>query len=45
VFQAARSRGRKDGWPKSQISKEKKLQVAKPMYEDKEIPVAISTKG
>jgi DNA invertase Pin-like site-specific DNA recombinase len=45
VFQAARSRGRKGGWPKSQLSNEKKLQMAKQMYEDKKIPVADIYKG
>jgi DNA invertase Pin-like site-specific DNA recombinase len=39
-LQAARSRGRKGGRPKSQLSNEKKLQMAKQMYEDKKIPVA-----
>jgi DNA invertase Pin-like site-specific DNA recombinase len=39
-LQAARTRGRKGGRPKSQLSNEKKLQMAKQMYEDKKIPVA-----
>jgi DNA invertase Pin-like site-specific DNA recombinase len=37
---AARARGRKGGRPKSTLSDEKKLQLAKQMYEDKKMPVA-----
>jgi DNA invertase Pin-like site-specific DNA recombinase len=36
---AARARGKKGGRPKSPISEERKLQMAKKMYEDKTIPV------
>jgi DNA invertase Pin-like site-specific DNA recombinase len=36
---AARARGRKGGRPKSPISDDKKLQMAKKMYSDKSIPV------
>ena len=36
---AARARGKKGGRPKSPLSEEKKLQMAKQMYEDKTIPV------
>jgi DNA invertase Pin-like site-specific DNA recombinase len=36
---AARSRGKKGGRPKSPLSEEKKLQLAKKMYEDKTMPV------
>jgi DNA invertase Pin-like site-specific DNA recombinase len=37
---AARARGKKGGRPKSPISEEKKLKIAKQMYEEKKIPVA-----
>ena len=36
---AARARGKKGGRPKSPLSEEKKLQLAKKMYEDKTMPV------
>jgi DNA invertase Pin-like site-specific DNA recombinase len=36
---AARARGKRGGRPKSPMSEEKKLQMAKKMYEDKTIPV------
>ena len=36
---AARARGKKGGRPKSPMSEDKKLQMAKKMYEDKTIPV------
>jgi DNA invertase Pin-like site-specific DNA recombinase len=36
---AARARGKKGGRPKSPLSEEKKLQMAKRMYDDKSIPV------
>src|SRR5438309_7348420 len=36
---AARARGKKGGRPKSPISEEKKLQMAKKMYDDKSMPV------
>lgn len=42
---AARARGRKGGRPKSTLSDEKKLQLAKQMYEDKKMPVADIIKG
>jgi DNA invertase Pin-like site-specific DNA recombinase len=42
---AARARGKQGGRPKSQLSDEKKLQLAKQMYEDKKIPVANIYKG
>jgi DNA invertase Pin-like site-specific DNA recombinase len=42
---AARARGRKGGRPKSPLSKDKKLQMAKKMYEDKTIPVGDIYKG
>jgi DNA invertase Pin-like site-specific DNA recombinase len=37
---AARARGKKGGRPKSPLSEEKKLQLAKQMYEDGKIPIA-----
>jgi DNA invertase Pin-like site-specific DNA recombinase len=37
---AARARGKKGGRPKSPLSEEKKLQLARKMYEDKSMPVA-----
>lgn len=37
---AARARGKKGGRPKSPMSDEKKLQLAKQMYENKTLPVA-----
>jgi DNA invertase Pin-like site-specific DNA recombinase len=37
---AARARGKKGGRPKSPLSEEKKLQLARKMYEDKTMPVA-----
>jgi DNA invertase Pin-like site-specific DNA recombinase len=37
---AARARGKRGGRPKSSLSEEKKLQMAKKMYLDKSIPVA-----
>src|SRR5205814_5391737 len=36
---AARSRGKKGGRPRSPLSEEKKLQLARKMYEDKTMPV------
>jgi DNA invertase Pin-like site-specific DNA recombinase len=42
---AARARGKKGGRPKSPISEERKLQMAKKMYEDKTIPVEDIYKG
>ena len=42
---AARARGRKGGRPKSPLSEDKKLQMAKKMYEDKAIPVGDIYKG
>ena len=36
---AARARGKKGGRPRSPLSEEKKLQLAKKMYEDKTMPV------
>jgi DNA invertase Pin-like site-specific DNA recombinase len=42
---AARARGRKGGRPKSPLSEDKKLQMAKKMYEDKTIPVGDIYKG
>jgi len=36
---AARARGKRGGRPKSPLSEEKKLQMAKKMYEDKTLPV------
>src|SRR6266576_3588255 len=37
---AARARGKKGGRPKSPLSEDKKLQLAKQMYEDRKIPIA-----
>jgi DNA invertase Pin-like site-specific DNA recombinase len=37
---AARARGKRGGRPKSSLSEERKLQMAKKMYLDKSIPVA-----
>ena len=37
---AARARGKKGGRPKSPLSEEKKLQLARKMYEDKTMPIA-----
>jgi DNA invertase Pin-like site-specific DNA recombinase len=37
---AARTRGKKGGRPKSPLSEDKKLQLARQMYEDKKIPIA-----
>jgi DNA invertase Pin-like site-specific DNA recombinase len=42
---AARARGKKGGRPKSPISDDKKLQMARKMYEDKTIPVEDIYKG
>jgi DNA invertase Pin-like site-specific DNA recombinase len=42
---AARARGKKGGRPKSPLSEDKKLQMAKQMYDDKKIPVADIYKG
>ncbi len=42
---AARARGKQGGRPKSQLSDEKKLQMAKRMYEEKKLPVADIYKG
>jgi DNA invertase Pin-like site-specific DNA recombinase len=39
-LKAARARGRKGGRPKSPLSEEKKLQLAKQMYEERKIPIA-----
>jgi DNA invertase Pin-like site-specific DNA recombinase len=37
---AARARGKKGGRPKSSLSEEKRLQLAKQMYENQNIPVS-----
>jgi DNA invertase Pin-like site-specific DNA recombinase len=42
---AARARGKKGGRPRSPLSEEKKLQMAKKMYEDKTIPVRDICRG
>jgi DNA invertase Pin-like site-specific DNA recombinase len=42
---AARARGKKGGRPKSPMSEEKKLQMAKKMYEDKTISVGDICRG
>jgi DNA invertase Pin-like site-specific DNA recombinase len=42
---AARARGKKGGRPKSPLSEEKKLQLARKRYEDKTMPVEEIYKG
>jgi DNA invertase Pin-like site-specific DNA recombinase len=42
---AARTRGRTDGPPKSPLNEEKKLRVARQMYENKTMPVGNILKG
>jgi DNA invertase Pin-like site-specific DNA recombinase len=42
---AARARGRKGGRPKSSLSDDRKLQMARQMYENQTIPVLIFTKA